>query len=259
METDSSPDDPYRTAAEFYDLFHGETYRRRAVGHLAASAAGSALGILEVGAGTGIVTEVLARSSTVPVHAVEPSRAMRTVLMARLSALEWLRGKVRVYPVAVQRARLDAPVDLATCVNVVATVAPEERPGLWSALAARLVPGGMLIVDAPGRLAPLPGHRDWRLPAVRVGDDDYTAAVRVRPAGADGRLRWTYQYAVRHGERTVREESASFYAWPLDPSRTAAELARAGFARAPGTAPVAAYAGGLAPFEHLAYYLRRRD
>lgn len=73
----------YTASAEFYDLLHARSYHRHAQA-LAGPAAAARIGIVEVGAGTGLVTEVLINASIVPVHAVEPAAAMRALLLSRL-------------------------------------------------------------------------------------------------------------------------------------------------------------------------------
>ncbi|GHH80483.1 hypothetical protein GCM10018781_61070 [Kitasatospora indigofera] len=71
----------YVVSAEFYDLLQAEGDRRLAERRFAGAADRARGSILDVGAGTGIVTEVLLRASSVPVHAVGPAPPMRAALL----------------------------------------------------------------------------------------------------------------------------------------------------------------------------------
>lgn len=229
--TPAGPVDPYQVTAEFYDLFHREHYQRRARCQLTSAAAGARHGILEVGAGTGLVTEVLVDASTTPVHAVEPSRSMRSQLLGRLAASPRLRRRVCVHAEPVQRLWLPDRPDLAVCVNVLATVPPAKRPGMWNALAALLRPGGLLAMEYADR-EPVPGVQP--LPSIQVGGAEYTGSVIVAPADEPHRYRWTYLYQVRQGAATVREETEFFDLWWMPPERLREQLDAAGFEPAGG-------------------------
>ncbi|ASO20404.1 SAM-dependent methyltransferase [Actinoalloteichus hoggarensis] len=225
-----APDpEPYRVTAEFYDLLHRSRYRRKAQRELAALARSARAGILEVGAGTGIVTEVLAESTSVPVHAVEPARAMRTVLLSRWAGSSPMRRHVRVYPQPVQELRPVDPVDLMVCVNLVDGLAPPTRRLLWSRARALLRPGGLLVVDRTGAVP----RRPKPLSAVVVGDTRYEVTVVAAPVEGSRRLRWTFRYTVTTAEGAVREEQESFDLWPVEEAEVRAEVASAGLAAGP--------------------------
>lgn len=61
----------YTVSVEFYDLLQAETDRRLAKRRFAEAAGRARHGILDIGAGTGIVTETLLNASAAPIHAVE--------------------------------------------------------------------------------------------------------------------------------------------------------------------------------------------
>ncbi|AUS78670.1 class I SAM-dependent methyltransferase [Actinoalloteichus sp. AHMU CJ021] len=229
------PGDPYSVTAEFYDLLHLDGYREWARTWLATSARRARLGVLEVGSGTGAMTWVLAEESEVPVHAVEPSRAMRAVLMGRLAtASDRVRSRVRVHPHPLGAAGLAGVADLAVCVNLAAGLPPAEREdALWPAVARALVPGGLLVVDSPRRGSP--AAEEWPLPSTRLGPDVYTGTVRCAPGDRAGPDRWTFRYQVLGERGTLREETETFPTWPLDPEVLDQELRVAGFLPA-GTA-----------------------
>ncbi|MFE6647391.1 hypothetical protein ACFVJS_12565 [Nocardioides sp. NPDC057772] len=77
--------DLYDNLAEFHDLFMKEPWERlrqsvrEVVGGLTADAV-----VLELGAGTGMGTQVIAAETAATVVSIEPSRMMRTALMTRV-------------------------------------------------------------------------------------------------------------------------------------------------------------------------------
>lgn len=218
---------PYAVTAEFYDILQAESDRRLADRRFASAASAARVGIVDVGAGTGIVTEVLLAGSAAPVHAVEPSAPMRVALLTRLAGLGAdVRARVTVHPGTLQDAGLDRVADLVVCANVAGVVEPSERRALWRAAAEALVPGGLLLVDPPPAGVPdAPTLRE--LPRVRVGPDSYSAQVCTRPDR--GLLSVTYTYRVEHDGETVRVETEEFTMWPATADAVYDELRQAGF------------------------------
>ncbi|QKW23334.1 class I SAM-dependent methyltransferase [Kitasatospora sp. NA04385] len=217
----------YAVSSEFYDLLQAEGDRRRAERWFAAAAGRARHGIVDFGAGTGIVTRVLLESSGAPVHAVEPAAAMRTVLMSRAAALGADRRiRLTVHPGRAEDAGLEAVADLAVAANVVGCLEPAARRALWRAAARALRPGGVLLFDPPPAGLPdgveeLPG-----LGPVRMGADSYRAEVtRVPDRGV---LRMVYEYRVERAGRPVRSAREEFPIWPAEPAALVAEAAGAG-------------------------------
>ncbi|THA47731.1 class I SAM-dependent methyltransferase [Streptomyces sp. A1136] len=221
-----APGEAYAVSAEFYDLLHARAYHRHALA-LAAPAAAARLGIVEVGAGTGLVTGVLIGASNVPVHAVEPSPAMRTVLLSRLhppvggSAGE----RVTVHACSALDLSLDGPADLAVCLRLVPCLPPVERRALWRVLAGLLVPGGLLFLDRPPSGVPAQPVRRG-LGQVRLGLDTYHGLLTQ--CAEDGRIRYDYSYLVCRQGRVLRQARESFLLWPLPRRELGRELAAAG-------------------------------
>ncbi|MGW4803291.1 class I SAM-dependent methyltransferase [Kitasatospora sp. NPDC004272] len=226
----------YAVSSEFYDLLQAEPDRRRAERWFAAAAGRARHGIVDFGAGTGIVTQVLLESSGVPVHAVEPAAAMRTVLMSRAAALGAdRRARLTVHPGRAEEAGLDAVADLAVAANVVGCVEPAARRALWRAAARALVPGGVLLFDPPPVGVP-DGVEDLAgLGPVRMGVDSYRADVtRVPDRGV---LRMVFEYRVERAGLPVRSVREEFPMWPAEAAALAAEAAQEGLEFVPAPLP----------------------
>lgn len=229
--------EPYAVTAEFYDILQSEADRRLADRRFALAASRAHAGIVDVGAGTGIVTEVLLARSAAPIHAVEPSAPMRVALLTRLAGMTAdARARVTVHPDTLQAAALAQVADLVVCANIAGAVEPAQRRELWSAAAEALVPGGVLLVDPPPTAVPdAPTLRD--LPPVRIGPDTYSARVWTRPDR--GLLMLTYVYRVERDGETLRVESEEFTMWPATTDTIHDELRHAGLSVA-ATSPDAA-------------------
>ena len=213
--------------AEFYDILQAESDRRLADRRFADAASAAQVGIVDVGAGTGIVTEVLLARSAAPIHAVEPSGPMRVALLTRLAGLSAdARARVTVHPGTLQDAGLTRQADLVVCANVAGVVEPPQRRLLWRAAAEALVPGGLLLVEPPPTSVPdAPEQR--HLPPVRVGPDTYSAQVCLRPDR--GLLSVAFTYRVERDGQTVRVEHEEFTMWPASTDTVREELREAGF------------------------------
>jgi SAM-dependent methyltransferase len=218
---------PYQVTAEFYDLLHGADYRRRARRSLSFFAVRAQLGILEVGAGTGLVTTVLAEACSVPVHAVEPALPMRALLLSRLAdSAKLVRQRVTVHAEAVQDVGLHEMADLAICVNVASCWNPAQRRAVWQAISRALTPAGVLVLDRPPEEADMTGQSE-ECEMVTVGNDEYSGRITMVGRGGD-RARMDVSYQVRRSGVLLREASESFDMWLLGRRRLLAELAETG-------------------------------
>jgi 16S rRNA A1518/A1519 N6-dimethyltransferase RsmA/KsgA/DIM1 with predicted DNA glycosylase/AP lyase activity len=114
-------------SAPFYDLFHESWYIPKIRRSLSSLLAGVKRSILEVGAGTGLVTAALAEVTPAEIFALEPSAAMRAVLLSRLSSRPDLLGRVTVLSVDGLSVRLDEPAEAVVMTNVIYALEPDYR------------------------------------------------------------------------------------------------------------------------------------
>ncbi|WDV50229.1 class I SAM-dependent methyltransferase [Streptomyces coeruleorubidus] len=206
--TTSDPDttsDLYGAAAEFYALLAAPTWARLGpLLHRALDGVEPGHGpLLDLGAGTGLSTEVAADAVLrAQVLAVEPSAGMRVALSTRLACRPALAGRVTVTVTAgtLRDARLPRRLCAAVALGVVGHRAPAERASLWRPLSEHLAPGAPAVVDVLDRTAP-PTRAPLRPATRRVGDLDHESWSE----GADDG--WTLTYRVRDGETVVREHT----------------------------------------------------
>jgi 16S rRNA A1518/A1519 N6-dimethyltransferase RsmA/KsgA/DIM1 with predicted DNA glycosylase/AP lyase activity len=104
--------------------------------------AGIRRSILEIGAGTGLITTSLAGWTPAEIFALEPSAGMRAVLLSRLASRPELLERVTVLPCDALSVELDEPAEAVVMINVMYALEPGYRKRLWPVLAAQLEPGG---------------------------------------------------------------------------------------------------------------------
>ncbi|ROQ60169.1 methyltransferase family protein [Streptomyces sp. 840.1] len=231
--------DPYTVTAEFYDILQAdedETLVRRLYGPAVARAR---QGVLDIGAGTGRVTLMSLAESGADVHAVEPSRAMRTVLTARLAALPAARDRATLYPHPLDEAALYEVADVAVCHNTVACLSPAARRALWPSIGAALSPGGSLLLHLPP--ARLPARDVVRIfPERRIGRHEYGGRMVMSAVG--GRIRARAHYWVRAQGCMLQEHTETFWMWPASRSALVRDLERHGFTPSSGPTDAAVLA-----------------
>jgi len=217
--------DYYSTSAEFYELV--------ATRHTASS--GPPLSrvlqgvdtsyspVLEIGAGTGRVTEVIA--SALPqaeIIAAEPSATMRAMLTSRVARDPDLRRRVTVVDGAAQDLPLPDKLSAVVIFGVAGHLTAPERVALWKRLAARLPVGAPIVVELMGVSSPrlIPPVMSLR---ETIGRQTYEWWIGGEPTEGDA-MRFTTTWKVlRQDGRTVREVSDSYVWHTFDVARLAAE------------------------------------
>ncbi|MEV4175994.1 class I SAM-dependent methyltransferase [Nonomuraea sp. NPDC049709] len=218
--------DEYERSAEFVDMMLAPHWA--ALGPpLSEALAGLAGPVVDVGAGGGHGTRVIARA--VPgaeIVAVEPSAGLRSVLLARVNESAGLRDRVTVLPEGFLEATLPERLGALVAMNVIGHFDPPGRQRIWRLLADRLAPGGRAVLNLqpPSEPTAVP---ESRFADVRVGRRRYEGLGRAVPAGP-GRITWHMTYRTFHDERPAGEVTASYDWWILDEPGLKAELAEHG-------------------------------
>jgi hypothetical protein len=132
-------------SAPFYDLFHDSGHVPKIRAALPPLLAGVRGNIVEIGAGTGLLTTSLADLTPAEIFALEPSASMRAVLLSRLSSRPELLSRVTVLPCDALSIRLDEPAQAVVMINVMYAFEPDYRRRLWPVLAGVLETGALLV------------------------------------------------------------------------------------------------------------------
>jgi SAM-dependent methyltransferase len=216
----------------FYDLFHESGHVAEIRVSLPPLLAGVQRSILEIGAGTGLITTSLASWTPAEIFALEPSAAMRAVLLSRLNAHPELLSRVTVLPCDALSVNLDEPAEAAVMINVMYALDPDYRRRLWPALAACLAPGGLLIFTWSDGGPPAPGPLR-ELGSRQVGRHTYTVLSQILASDEDS---WQarFRYRITDGGQLISEEEITGSSWRPPWQVLERELTDAGFIQVPG-------------------------
>ncbi|MGW7481895.1 class I SAM-dependent methyltransferase [Nonomuraea muscovyensis] len=216
----------YERSAEFVDILLASYWPE--LGPQVARALDGVPGpVVDVGAGGGHGTRVIA--AAVPhseILAVEPSPALRSVLMARVHEAAELRERVTVLPEGFLQARLPARLGAVVAMNVIGHFDPEERGAVWDLLADRLVPGGRAVVNLQPPTEPV-AVPQFRSGEARIGRRTYEGLARAEPAGPE-QLTWHLTYRTHQDGELVDEVAVSHVWWLLSEERMTKELGERG-------------------------------
>ncbi len=253
----------YSASAEFFDLVAEGHTATGSVPAVVAALAGidpSSGPILDLGAGTGLVTEAVARAyPQAEIVAAEPSAGMRAALTSRVFSDEDLRRRVTVTDGAAPDLDLPASLSAVVLCGVLGHLDAQARATLWGRLDERLAPDAPIIVELMNleRPATLP---ELRLARAVVGRQTYTwwfsgepeacpaptAGTDTGPApGAVGgdadRMRLRSRWTVHDGDALVREVPDAYVWHAFDLDRVARESGRVleRLASRPGGPPLA--------------------
>ena len=198
-------EDPYGEAtAEFYDLLataHWQTFGLQLL-DLLADADPSAGPILDIGAGTGVgLAYLLTAVPDARIHALEPSRAMRTALHTRLALDNDLRRVTTVEPHTLEQAELPERACALVASATLGHLGDDERARLWRYVAEQMPAGAPAVIEVlpPDRPLTVPPTRYREL---RVGEYVYEGWQQGEPAD-EFHMAWTMTYRVLHDQEEV--------------------------------------------------------
>ncbi|MDA4890622.1 Gfo/Idh/MocA family oxidoreductase [Streptomyces sp. MS2A] len=238
---------PYSPSAEFFDLVaaeHTATSSAPAVAALLADADLSTGPVVDIGAGTGLVTEAVARARPdAEIIACEPSAGMRAVLTSRVFGDEDLRTRVTVTADTAPDLDLPDRISVVLLCGVLGHLDADARAGLWRRLNRRLAPGGLVVVELMQfeRPTTLP---ETRLATATAGRQRYEWSFAGAPDETeDGVMRLHSTWRVyRDGAGQPEREVHDSYRWT--PFALADVVAESGMAARtlptrPGAPPLA--------------------
>jgi len=208
--------DPYALTAEFYEVLARDqralvlSAMRTALGGVDASAGP----VLELRAGTGMGTLTIAEAiPTVEIVALEPSPAMRAVLLARIAERDELRQRVTVLPWGFPIADNEMPERFSAAVGLAMLehLDPAARAQLWRLLAARLAPQAPAVFELqpPARPEVIleTGYTRTRLGCAGL------RGIPRRRANGSVTMRWTMRWRNFREAQLIREHVAQHSEW----------------------------------------------
>ncbi len=218
-------EDTYEGMGEFHDLFMPDVWGglRPALASAFADLDTTAI-VLDVGAGTGIGTRSLARVTAAQIVAIEPSRIMRAVLLARVADDPDLVGRVSVLAGAAPDIldQVSGPIAGFVCAHMLGHLNASDRQGMFTRLAGLLAPEGTGVLTLPA--GPDAEDQDEVREVMRIGRHEYVAIHRPP---RDGAIPST-EYRVLDGDRVLRSHTFPSRWDPPTPEQLYAELAAAG-------------------------------
>ncbi|MEU1392165.1 MULTISPECIES: class I SAM-dependent methyltransferase [unclassified Nonomuraea] len=213
----------------FYDLLAVHSHIPDVREKLPSLLTGVRRSIVEIGAGTGLITTSLADWTPAEIFALEPSDTMRAVLLSRLAERPDLLERVTVLPCDALSLDLDEPVEAMVMINVLYALEPGYRRRLWPVLADRLEPGGLLLFTWRDGGPPKP--RPMRqLDSRRVGRHTYTVSSEIIESD-DERATCRYLYRITQGDEVLSEEELVGHAYRPAWETLRDELMSAGYVR----------------------------
>jgi predicted RNA methylase len=218
----------------FYDLFTEEDgHVPRIRKNLPPLLTGVRRSILEIGAGSGLITTSLADWTPAEIFALEPSAGMRGILLSRLSSQPELLNRVTVLPCDALSVTLDEPVEAVVMINVMYALEPDYRKRLWPVLAAALDAGGLLVFTWKDGGPPAPSPLR-ELGSRQVGRHAYTVLLEILDTDGEA-FRARYLHRITEGDKLISEEEITGYAYRPPWNVLEHELVTAGFTQAEGT------------------------
>jgi SAM-dependent methyltransferase len=218
--------DPYQQSAEFIDLMIRDHWKL--IGPTITNTLRSVDPVqgplVDIGAGGGIGTRLTA--DTLPdlqILAIEPSPALRAVLLSRLADSHDLRWRATVLADRLQTATLPDRLSAVIAMNVLGHLPPDDRRQLWMLLADRLSPGGPALFNLLPPTEPMPVPNSI-MSQVAIGHRRYEGWARAEPGG-DDLLLWHMTYRTLQNGQLLDERRATYRWWVLSEQHLVDELA----------------------------------
>ena len=216
----------------FYDLFHENGHVPEIREKLPPLLAGVRGSILEIGAGTGLITTLLADWTPAEIFALEPSASMRGVLLSRLCSRPELLRRVTVLSGDALSVDLDEPVEAVVMISVMYALEPDYRKQLWPVLSAQLEPAGLLVFTWRDGGPPTPRPLQ-ELGSRQVGKHTYTVLSEILESDEEA-CSARYLYRVTEGDKVISEEEITGHAYRPAWDVIQRELVSAGFTQTEG-------------------------
>ncbi|TDD66523.1 class I SAM-dependent methyltransferase [Jiangella aurantiaca] len=195
----------YERLAEFHDLFMTEPWERLRP-HVRAAFADldEHAVVVEIGAGTGMGTRVVAAESRARIVALEPALVMRSILTARVADDPDLAERVTVVAGAAPAdlGLLPDRVDGFVCAHMLGHLAQDDRRDLFGWLGAHLSGDGVAVVTTqrPPDTADGGEAGGEIVESRRLGDYEYRAHHML----GDGPQEYSSRYEVWQGGTLIR-------------------------------------------------------
>lgn len=211
---DQSSSDSYAGVAEFHDLFMVTPWERlrpsvrQAFGGLDATAT-----LVEIGAGTGVGTRVLAAETRAQITAIEPSRAMRAALISWVANAPALARRVTALAGAAPEAVEDysGVVSGFVCAHVLGHLSPTQRARTVAALSVKMSPDALGLITTPPARTPDPQELEGLRQERTIGRLNYR--LDYMPT-TDGQSILSEYQVLEDGRRVRRERYASDWDHP---------------------------------------------
>ncbi|GAB08646.1 hypothetical protein GOARA_013_00900 [Gordonia araii NBRC 100433] len=168
---------------------------------------------VDIGSGVGYCLPVLRELGAERLYAVEPSRAMRTGLVATVARDPDLLARTTVVGAAVPEAldRLPGEWNAVVMLNAIGHLTDDGRTRLWTALDERLAPRGRFVValQPPESATTIP----WTdFGTVAIGDDRIRTRGRAEPLDRH-RVEWTMEWTLQDRDGREREQRTAVHVW----------------------------------------------